>query len=517
MHGVTGFDRLEHMFEHVSAVAIRDGVPSHPVTMPQMVMRGAVETVLGSFTAAEILAVLEEEPPSERTVILACAVGRRTLTANDKAALLAVWVRIESWTLAQVDKAIVAVAGSTPTPDDWGKDEAALCMRMSTVSATGRVAMARTRQGQLGGIGAALEAGILLTGQAFDLVTAVGSLSDDIAEAVVASVLPGADGTTRAELRKATSKAVIAIDPDGAASRHVAAKRDRRVRLYPAPDNMADVIVTLPAPEAETVFRALDARARRDIAQARAAALAADPTAVVPHVSLDNARADALVDWAQTQLADPDLPRAQGRRVELRVTMTLPCLLGLAEHPAYLEGYGPISPDIARELLPEGRLRRLVTDPVTGHLLDVGQTSYPPPQAMVDFVVTRDATCILRGCSRPARHCDLDHRVEFSHGGSTSSENLACLCERHHTMKHKGGWRLVTTRFGDLVFISAAGRRYPVDRESVDPSFVRGAVCSDVQGGSGVPHVPGEVDTGSRLPPPSPFSPDAHYDMDPPF
>ena len=43
-------------------------------------------------------------------------------------------------------------------------------------------------------------------------------------------------------------------------------------------------------------------------------------------------------------------------------------------------------------------------------------------------------------------------------------------------MKRKGGWRLVASRFGDLFFLSAAGRRYTVARESVDPSFVRGAV-----------------------------------------
>ena len=515
------------MFDNGALAAAVGFSPERPVATAHQVMHAALETVLMSFCAGEILAVLEDEPPSERTVLLAAMVGRWELTANDKAALLAVWVRIESWTLAQVDKAIVAVAGATPTSDDWGREEAALCMRMSTVSAGGRVEMARLRQGRLGDVGTALESGVLLTGQAFDLMSAVGSLPDDVADAVIASVLPNASGTTRAELRKATGKAVIAADPDSAASRHVAARKDRRVRLYASPDSMADLVVTLPAPEAETVFRALDARARRDIAEAKAAARTADPLAVVPHMSLDNARADALVAWAQTQLAHPELPRAHGRRVELRVTMTLPTLLGLAEHPAYLDGYAPISPDIARELLPEGRLRRLVTDPVTGHLLDVGQTSYAPPQAMIDFVVTRDNTCILGGCSRPARHCDLDHRVEFSHVGSTSSENLACLCERHHTMKHKGGWRLVTTRFGDLVFISAAGRHYPVDRESVDPSFVRGAVCSDVDGvragvsavalevagdGDGAETSQGSGDSIDARQPP-----DASYDREPPF
>jgi hypothetical protein len=230
---------------------------------------------------------------------------------------------------------------------------------------------------------------------------------------------------------------------------------------------MATVTAFLPAPDAETVFRALDATARAAIA----AACAGAGGVPAPRLPIDHARADALVGWAENALADPDLPRAHGRRVDVRVTMTLPALLGLTDDPAHLDGYGPISASIARELLPGATLRRVITDPVTGHLLDYGRETYRCPQRLADFVVARDGTCLMSGCSRPAVLCDLDHHTPFDDGGCTNPHNIGALCERHHRMKHETGWRLFTLPSGEHVFISATGRQFRVRRPSVDPSF----------------------------------------------
>jgi hypothetical protein len=50
-----------------------------------------------------------------------------------------------------------------------------------------------------------------------------------------------------------------------------------------------------------------------------------------------------------------------------------------------------------------GTWRRLVTDPVTGQLLDYGQDTYRPPKDLAEFVIARDQTCTFPGCERPAR------------------------------------------------------------------------------------------------------------------
>jgi hypothetical protein len=294
------------------------------------------------------------------------------------------------------------------------------------------------------------------------MVEALEFVSSDVAVEVCELVLPKAGSQTRAELGRSVRKALLKVDPDTEAQQHVAAKADRSVRIYPQPHGMAALVATLTAVEAETVFRALDAQARFDIASI-------EPGGLRPLI--DHARTDCLVSWAQTALADPGLPRSHGRVVDIRLTATLPAMLGLSEDPAYLDGYGPIHPNIARELLPEGRLRRLVTDPVDGHLLDFGRTTYPPPQALTDYVIARDPLCVIRGCNRPAERCDLDHRIPFNSGGTTSAENMAPLCERHHNLKTSGDWQLPKTSWGDLVWITPTGRRYELDKHSADPSI----------------------------------------------
>jgi hypothetical protein len=60
----------------------------------------------------------------------------------------------------------------------------------------------------------------------------------------------------------------------------------------------------------------------------------------------------------------------------------LPTLLGLAEHPGEIPGYGIIPAGLARELAADGTWRRLVTDPQTGHLIDCGRTRYRPTQQL---------------------------------------------------------------------------------------------------------------------------------------
>ena len=41
-------------------------------------------------------------------------------------------------------------------------------------------------------------------------------------------------------------------------------------------------------------------------------------------------------------------------------------------------------------------------------------------------------------CTAPAAWCDVHHVVHWVHGGPTSCENGALLCERHHTAVHEG-------------------------------------------------------------------------------
>ena len=89
-----------------------------------------------------------------------------------------------------------------------------------------------------------------------------------------------------------------------------------------------------------------------------------------------------------------------------------------------------------------GTWRRLVTDPVSGVVIDVGRTRYRPPAGLADLVRARDRACVFPTCQTPAERCDIDHLTAWSQGGTTSLDNLATLCEAHHRLKHTPGWAL---------------------------------------------------------------------------
>ena len=64
-------------------------------------------------------------------------------------------------------------------------------------------------------------------------------------------------------------------------------------------------------------------------------------------------------------------------------------------------------------------LRRLVTDPMTGHLIDRGRTAYVVPQSLRAFITTRDRHCRFPGCRRKAISCQIDHAESWDDRGRT--------------------------------------------------------------------------------------------------
>jgi hypothetical protein len=174
--------------------------------------------------------------------------------------------------------------------------------------------------------------------------------------------------------------------------------------------------------------------------------------------------------------------RRGGVQVRVGVTVGLTTLLGLDQLPGELAGYGPIPADQARELAAQGTWRRLLTDPVSGALLDYGTSRYTPPAHLAAHVVARDQTCVFPGCRVRADRCDLDHRVPFDADGgtgATSDINLSALCRPHHRLKQQPGWRLAGYADGTLAWRTPTGHRYRRRPPPVGPvSEVGDSGCS---------------------------------------
>ena len=114
----------------------------------------------------------------------------------------------------------------------------------------------------------------------------------------------------------------------------------------------------------------------------------------------------------------------------IQIVIPYSTLIGADDQPAELVGHGPIPASLAREVAAEGVWRRLVTDPLSGTLLDYGRTTYHPPAGLADHVRARDVYCRFPGCRRRAADAELDHVIAWSDGGTTSENNLAALLHR---------------------------------------------------------------------------------------
>jgi hypothetical protein len=244
----------------------------------------------------------------------------------------------------------------------------------------------------------------------------------------------------------------------------VARARDtRRVSCYNDSDGMSTVVAILPAADAQVVMNAIESFIRlagADIENRDSSVSTKDIR------STDMKRADALTAIAAASLsASPVTPHR--RPISINVTIDLPTLLGLAENPGQLNGYGAIPASVARELASDGNWKRFITEPQTGNLLDFGRESYEPPQALKDFLIARDRTCRFPGCRRSASLSDLDHAQSWEEGGSTSAENLGALCRRHHRLKTHDGWSVTSNADGSCTWVSPLGKKFFTPARSI--------------------------------------------------
>jgi len=385
--------------------------------------------------------------------------------------------------------------------------EVAAALRLSMTTAGRRISVAETLGGRLAATGAALTKGEINYLQASSLAEASFALADDTAAAVQNRVLPRMPSQSVAETRRAITRAVLAADPRKAAERREEAAAQRDVTHWPLPDGMAELRAVLPALAAATVWDTIKAAAGRSgpddprpAAARRADALVALVTGLGRPVPTGSEAVDSAGHGTGEQFSDDwvDGPAASeagfggapagtggsawagpptggtatpaGRGVVLHITISAASLLGATDEPAELSGYGPISPDAAREIAGQARWRRVVTDPIGGTLLDYGRTVYRPPAGLADHVRTRDGTCRFPHCGRRAANCELDHTTPWSAGGTTAAANLGSVCPQHHRLKTAGCWQLQQRRPGDFEWTSPTGHRYRRDASDIaDP------------------------------------------------
>jgi hypothetical protein len=393
-----------------------------------------------------------------------------TLDEQSASVALEVLERQQAW-LSEIGVRITArVAGPTPPPPDpdesdpiggepidGGVNLVAATLGMTSGCAQARVDTARAITETLPKCQLAMAAGFMGYWHARVVAQAVADAGLDRAgiAAVDARVASRIKGQSWAAFRRTLRRAVLAANPDVVLAEHVESMRRRRVDKFDLLDAvMSELQVTLSSLDAQTVMLGLDATAMQLKTAAKKAGL--------PDEGIDAYRSDALVVWANNALADPNATRRHGRRQQVQFVTDLPSLLGLADNPAELVGYGPIPAALVRDRAAEADWRRMIVEPVTGFLLDYGTAIYRPPAELADYVMARDRRCRFPGCNTRATVCDIDHNIPAPRG-ATSAKNCCCLCRRHHRLKTFGGWRVQLKPDGSCWWTSPGGRQFVSD------------------------------------------------------
>ncbi|MBK9739639.1 MAG: DUF222 domain-containing protein [Actinobacteria bacterium] len=450
------------------------------------------------LTPGELLGVLAGMRPSALVLDALMTIDRAALSDVDAVAFLQVHQRVAAWWASVGLEAVIPAAAAEPLVEEFTllvpgseeerririadvrREELGAALRLPAATAQDHIDTARLLAGPLAHTAAALAAGEITDRHVAVIVEAAGRLPgrwmrDDTERAAFAAacadlqsrVLPTAARATVSMTRAAARRAVLAIDAAGERRRRREARCTRDVYVCDELDGISTLIARMSTEAAHAAMAQVDALAHDD-----RFALPAEGSAPA---TMGERRVEALAalvlgarDATGAGIGSGVVPAPQVR-AHLDLVIDLPTLLDLAAGVTggvvELRGSGPIGADVVRDLLAdpevEVTMRRLVTDPVTGHLLDYGRRVYAVPQRLRDFIVARDRVCRFPGCRRAAARSQIDHAQAWNDGGDTSPGNLGALCVRHHQLKTHAGWRITDSRpDGSCTWTSPHGRQY---------------------------------------------------------
>ena len=411
------------------------------------------------------VAELLKAKPGYKTLGELIEINPRSLSSSGRIDYLSALDRQESWMCALKQEALVAIAGEYADEDggifgcvdDEEREDVATALRLSPTTAQNRIDVARVLVGHLPNTISALSTGEISVAHATviarETATAIrNGLSEESIFRVEQTALAHAEFHTPGQVASKVKTTIAKLAPEEFEEVADRARDARRVSCYPEADGMATVIAILPAEDAQTVMKSIEAFIlKRNSEDAPEWSI----------LSADMKRADALTyiaSQALSSLADEVQPHR--RPITISVAIDLATLMGLAENPGQLAGYGAIPASVARRLAADGNWQRFVSDPTTGNLLDFGREKYTPPQELIDYLLARDRVCRFPGCRRTGQSSDIDHAQSWETGGETNPANLGLLCRRHHRMKTHGGWSLESNPDGSCLWRSPQGKTF---------------------------------------------------------
>jgi hypothetical protein len=391
----------------------------------------------------------------------------------------------------------------------------------------------------------ALAAGRIDMPKALVFITGLNGQDPDLARTIESQLIDRAPAQTTGQLRAAVNRAVIAADPEAAERRREAEEKQGRIEREPEGGGTTASLAGryLPVPATVAAWNNITAVARELRRSGASGTL--DELRVQVYLALLSGQAvggltadsngppaDSSDPAEGSNLggedsAEPSVPAgpasgaaddaqtparslatgtsgASGLTGSVNLTVPLVTLLGLAESPGGLGGFGPITAFTARDLAVRAldapavrwcvtvtdetgqpvahgcatRKRRSRQDPGRAFTISVSalagddcahareSSHYRPPPLLRHLLQIRNQRCTAPGCRNAADRCDDDHTQPYDQGGRTCECNLGPLCRYHHRVKQSQGWRLEQPAPGIFVWVTPSGRIYTTGRES---------------------------------------------------
>ena len=272
----------------------------------------------------------------------------------------------------------------------------------------------------------ALRDGRIDVTKARKIVTLLDGVPDPEREELERVAVGYATGHTAAQLHRKLIRLTCDEDPDE--KQRADAVDQRGVSLIIAGHGMAHVSIYTSLEHASAFMAGID--------QIAHSGGCADPYGQGENRTAEQRRADALIGFIEDH---------SFWDVDVHVVIPADMLMGVETKGADLNG-SPCTRALALHLAwsPDARWTRLVTDPLTGVLIDAGTTAYQIPKKMRHAVRLRDTVCRFPGCTRRAEYTDTDHVIAYRESGVADPAGLVCACRRHHRIKTFENWHITT-------------------------------------------------------------------------
>jgi hypothetical protein len=301
---------------------------------------------------------------------------------------------------------------------------------------------------------------------------AIDGLAPEVLPAFDAKALLKLDEVLLPALPDALRRLAERLQPTTADERHDRANERRRYTVEPAAHGMGWLNLLLPMADILGMHHQVTKQA---IAAHGRAGERRGIQALKADILRDGLRAFLRTD---SDPADAALLVPGRKGVEPRVAILIPALtaLGHATASPVLQGYGPIGIRTALRLAGEATSWiRVLTDPFTGAILNIGRQKYRPTEDMRALIRLLDGGGRGPGRPRGPDEVDVDHDESFwldDERGETSTDNLVLLSRSDHGIKTAGAAESDLLLDRTLVWRTRSGNAYvtrPLDPPQATP------------------------------------------------